>query len=115
MLSVCQWWAQCQRLSDAALDAVAGRTESLTEAVKKFNEEFSMSVLHSAKQATKQAQVQRPGGTRTTEGVSQQPQPRRTLGQPIFTSPNVPINVSRIGVPAENLELAAFQEKEPFD
>ncbi|CAK9107673.1 unnamed protein product, partial [Durusdinium trenchii] len=85
-------------LPDAMLAGLASSGESLLAKVKAFNHSHDTAILTNFRSPSSTPQTpSRPG-----RGVA------RTMAQPVFDSPNAPMNLSQMGVPVQLLPLEDF-------
>lgn len=79
---------------------MGNRSESLQKLVREFNEKHDVAV------------IARMTGTPNRGQTPASPRPSRTVCQPTFTAPDLPVNPATTAVPSADMTLAEFQSKE---
>lgn len=98
-------------MSATVADGVGAKGDALTAMVKKFSEENDMSIVKTIKTVTSRETAGSGSSSRTGGGSSGG---GRTLCEPTFVSPHVPINVNSIATPHRKMSIAEFGHVEFF-
>lgn len=112
---IASWIIFIVRLPDAVLSGLSINSDSLTAKVKAFNQEHDVDVISRVAQSTA-TPTKTTTSTTTPKPSPTRPLPPRTVCQPTFDSPKIPMNLESTGVPHETLPLEEFETKhELFD
>lgn len=98
------------RLPSTVTANLSGREETLQKKISQFNAENDVSLICKLQEHGRAGTVQGTSASSRTNPGSTPPR-SRTVCQPVFTAPNVPINPQATGVPSCILDGSELQAK----
>lgn len=99
------------RLPATVTANLAGREECLQKKISQFNSENDVSLISKLHEHGRAGTVQGTSASNRTNPSGSTPPRSRTVCQPVFTAPNVPINPQATAVPCSILEASELQAK----